>query len=72
MFRLSPTMTVKQLELTQEILTKWIELWKTNIPVIHFPAEPDALELFITQFIGELRLMSGDLDTVADIVSGAR
>lgn len=70
MLPISPDVIHSELVAGRDILTKWIEkLDKEGVPNIDHPgADPRALEFFLTELVGELQVVSGKCDTVADVI----
>jgi len=69
MLTVSPEVIHNELELAVKVLRKWQEQLEL-IPGVTIPAgDPQAFNLFLTQLIGELRVVSGKCDVLADTLS---
>lgn len=76
MLAASPEVIHNELETCVAILKKWQGLAQ-QIPGVHVPVSgahgPQALENFLREFVGELQIVAGKCDTLADVLaSGVR
>jgi len=74
MLTASPEVIHNELETCIAILTKW--KGKTEqIPGIHIPVTgdraPQALEAWLRELVGELQIVSGKCDTLADVLASS-
>lgn len=72
MLPVSPAIALKEMESIKFIVDKWVERVTEGIPIVTFSAKDEDLELYLRQWIGELRIVSGKADNLADVLSGAR
>lgn len=72
MIPISPTIAIDEMVGIQKIVEKWIERVKEGIPTLNFEARDEDFELFMKQWVGELRILSGIGDNLADVLSGVR
>ena len=62
---------VAELEVAQNILIKWLAELKDGIPGIEKPASaPDAVEDWVKSFCGELMIVAGKCENLANVMSG--
>ena len=59
-----------ELEAARSILTKWQELVSAGIPGVDLPAPEDETEGFVTELSGELLIVAGKCQTLAEVVYG--
>ena len=67
----SPEVLHNELELSRSILEKWTKLVGNGIPGIDKPAAPHEVEKFLRELVGELQVVSGNCDTLAEILGAA-
>ena len=72
MLNVSPTIILEELEGIASINKKWIERIKEGIPTLTFQAKDEDFELYMKQLIGELRILAGKADNLADVLAGIR
>jgi len=70
MLPVSPEVMKNELETARAIMVKWQEKMD-NVPGVHLPANPEELERFLRELIGELQVVSGKCDTLAEALSSA-
>jgi hypothetical protein len=67
----SPNVLYNELETARSILEKWTKAVGEGIPMVDQPGSPDALESFLRTLVGELQVVSGKCDTLAEILGAA-
>lgn len=72
MLPISPTLILDELKGIQAITNKWIERITEGIPTLTFEARDEDYEMFIKHLVGELRVLAGKGDNLADIISEVR
>jgi len=66
----SPEVMHNELETGIAILKKWQERVEVGIPGVSIPAQdPEALESFLREFVGELQIVSGKCDTLVEALT---
>jgi hypothetical protein len=71
MLSVSKEVVLKELETAKAYLAKWEQRLEEGIPEIDFPAtgnSSNALEDFLRELCGELRVVSGKCDTLAEVL----
>ena len=72
MLTVSPEVIHNELETAVKVLQKWQEQLG-RIPGVTVPAgDPQAFNLFLMQLIGELRVVSGKCDVLADTLAAGQ
>jgi hypothetical protein len=67
---ISPDILKKELETGREYITAWIEqLDKQGVPAIDTPAGDEAYYVWLTNFVGEMRLLSNKFSGLAEVMS---
>jgi vacuolar-type H+-ATPase subunit E/Vma4 len=69
MLNLSSKVLRVELETAKDILQKWLTQLEEGLPVIDVPADADHLEQMLREIVGELRVVSGKCDTLAEILA---
>lgn len=71
MMTISRDVLLKELETAREYLDKWIAKVNEGIPGIDIPASGDSeehIDNFVRELCGELRIISGKCDNLAEVV----
>jgi len=66
----SPDVIHSELEAARDILNKWIKkVGEDGLPNIDIPgSDEQALGNFLNELVGELQVVSGKCDTLADVI----
>lgn len=72
MLKTSPTVAMDEMIGIEKMIQHWIVRLKEGIPVLTFTARDEDLEMYMTQWVGDLRILAGKADNLADILSGVR
>lgn len=59
----------EEIGLAQRILKKWENLIAKGVPGQDFPAEEAAMDSYVREFVAELLVVSGKLETLANIIN---
>lgn len=68
MISISTPVLQNELETAQAIINKWQKQLEVGLPGIDLPGDADTLQSLLLTFIGELRLVAGKCDTMADVL----
>lgn len=68
---ISPPVLLQELDAAKVILVKWLEAVAGGIPMIDLPADEDALAEFLRELCGELLLVAGKCETLAQVLYGS-
>lgn len=60
-----------QLELARGILAKWVQTADEGLPGVHVPGSPIDTERTLRELIGELQLVAGQCQTLAEVLQTA-
>jgi hypothetical protein len=66
----SPALLLQELVTARGVLEKWEKLVADGVPGVDVPATEDALEEFVTEMCGELLVVSGKCQTLAEVLYG--
>ena len=69
---MSPVIAINEMDNIKKIIDKWLERVNEGIPCVTFEAPDDQFDMFMKHWVGELRLLAGSADNLADVLSGAR
>lgn len=72
MLPLAPKIAIQEMEGIKTIIEKWLTNLNEGVPTLTFEARDEDFEMYMKQWIGELRLLAGKADNLADILSGVR
>ncbi len=59
------------LNMARELLVKWHARFEAGVPAIDLEGSDASLEDFLTEFVGEMRLVSAKCDALAEIMHDA-
>ncbi len=68
MLSITREVLLDELDAAKAIIDRWHKTIEAGIPVIDMPAPEDRLELFVRQLCGELLLVSGKCQSIAEIL----
>lgn len=69
MLTVHPQTILEEMKSTQKILAKWIELIENKqMPAVDLPAGEEALDDFVREMCGELRVCAGKCGNLADVL----
>lgn len=68
MLAISSRVLLTEVQTAKAILTKWEESIQTGVPAVDLPAPPDRLEDWLREFCGEVRVVAGKMDVLAEIL----
>lgn len=69
MLPISKLVLIEELTLAQRILNKWQQKLADGIPGVELPAAEEEREFFLQEFCGELMLLAGKFERVAEIMA---
>ena len=61
---------LSELDSAQKILAKWHAAAKEGIPGVDVPGPQDSMEDYLRSFCGELLLVAGKCETLANLLAG--
>ena len=69
MISISPDVMKAELDTAVAILKKWSDQISEGIPGVDIAASEDALDNFLRNLVGELKVVAGKCDTLAEVLA---